>query len=76
MIATGGVSRDIFSAFWDKAYLKHFDGETLLVPAVHPNTELTTFPVLGTVLFHGFMVSGFLPVRIAFPVLALVLCGT
>lgn len=75
-VDTGGVSRDLFSAFWEAAYLKHFDGETLLVPAVHPNTEVTTFSVLGTVLSHGFMVSGFLPIRIAFPSLAAVLLGT
>lgn len=71
----GGVSRDMFSAFWETVYLKHFDGETLLIPAMHPNTEITIFPTLGTILSHGFLVSGFLPVRIAFPVLAGVLLG-
>ena len=75
-VDTGGVSRDMFSAFWEEAYLKNFDGETLLVPAVHPNTQLGTFSILGTVLSHGFMVSGFLPIRIAFPSLAMVFCGT
>lgn len=66
----------MYSAFWNEAYLKYFDGESLLVPALHPNAELAVFPILGTIISHGFMVSGFLPIRIAFPVLAAVLCGT
>lgn len=75
-VDTGGVCRDMYSAFWNEAYLKHFDGESLLVPAVHPNTNLAVLPILGTIISHGFMVSGFLPIRVAFPVLAAVLCGT
>ena len=74
-VDTGGVCRDLFSAFWEEAYLKSFDGETLLVPAIHPNTDMASFPVLGTILSHGFMVCGYLPVRVAFPVLAAALCG-
>ena len=48
---------------------------SLLIPAMHPNTDMATFPILGTVPSHGFMVCGYLPVRIAFPVLAAALCG-
>ena len=65
----------MFSAFWGKAYLKNFDGESLLVPAIHPNTNIAIFPTLGTILSRGFMVCGYLPVRIAFPVLAAAICG-
>lgn len=36
---------------------------------------MASFPILGTVLSHGFMVCGCLPVRVAFPVLAAALCG-
>ena len=74
-VDTGGVCRDMFSAFWEEAYIKNFDGETLLVPAIHPNTDMAIFPILGTILSHGFMVCGYLPVRIAFPVIAAALCG-
>ncbi len=73
---TGGVCRDMFSAFWEEVYLRHFDGERLLVPAVRPGMDISKFKLLGTILAHGFMVSGFLPVRIAFPVLAAILLGT
>ena len=28
---TGGVSRDMFSSFWEEAYRKNFDGESLIL---------------------------------------------
>ena len=74
-VDTGGVCRDAFSLFWEKAYLQHFDGERLLIPAVNPNTELSTLTLLGSVLSHGYMVCGYLPIRIAFPVIAAILLG-
>ena len=74
-VDTGGVCRDAFSLFWEKAYLQHFDGERLLIPAVNPNTELSTLTLLGSVLSHGHMVCGYLPIRIAFPVIAAILLG-
>lgn len=69
---TGGVCRDMFSSFWEEAYLQHFDGERLLVPS---GIDISKFKLLGTILAHGFMVCGFLPVRIAFPVIAAVVLG-
>ena len=74
-VDTGGVSRDLFSAFWEIAYIKHFDGEKLLVPTISPKTDLATLPLLGTILCHGFMACGYLPVRIAFPIITAVLLG-
>lgn len=71
----GGVSRDMFSAFWEDMYLKMFDGGSILAPIVHPGTNMSIYPLLGTVLSHGFMSCGFMPIRIAFPVLARVLYG-
>ena len=73
-IDTGGVCRDMFSSFWEEAYLQHFDGERLLVPSVRPGIDMSKFKLLGTTLAHGFM-CGFLPVRIAFPVIAAVVLG-
>lgn len=74
-VDTGGVCRDLFSGFWEAAFIKNFDGEALLVPSMHPGTPPSTFPVLGTILSHGFMVCGYLPVKISFPVLATLFCG-
>lgn len=72
---TGGVCRDMFSAFWPKAYLHHFDGERLLVPSTHPGVDMSNLHILGAIISQGFMVCGFLPIRIAFPVLAAILLG-
>ena len=40
------------------------------MPAVHPNIELFTMSIFGTVMSHAYMLSGVLPIRIAFPCLA------
>ena len=72
-IDTGGVHRDMLSAFWEEAYKHFFDGSCLLVPSVHPNMDVSLMPTLGLVLSHGYLVSGFMPTRIAFPALASVL---
>lgn len=74
-VDTGGVCRDMLSDFWEKAYLRLFDGERLLVPIMDPSVNLSMFSVLGFIIAQGFMVTGFLPIRISFPVLASVLCG-
>ena len=75
-VDVGGVYREMLSAFWDEAYVKLFDGGNLLAPCVHPQIELSVFPVLGKVLSHGYLESGFLPVKIAFPTLAAILLRT
>lgn len=74
-IDVGGVSRDMFSSFWDKAYLTSFDGGNVLTPAMHPGIDTSVFSVLATILSHGFLSCGFLPIRIAFPVLAAIVLG-
>ena len=74
-IDTGGVCRDMFSSFWEEAYVKHFDGDRLLIPAVNANSEIANFSILGVILAHGFFACNFLPVRLAFPIIAMVLYG-
>ena len=71
----GGVCRDMITGFWEKAYEILFDGSTLLTPLLHPQLDTTILPVVGRILSHGFFVCGFLPVRIAFPTLAMMLKG-
>lgn len=73
---TGGVCRDMISAFWEEAYKKFFDGSCLLTPVLHPHVDMTVLPSVGTVLSHGYLVSGFLPTRVIFPALAYILLGT
>lgn len=72
----GGVGRDCFSAFWEEAYKKMFDGAALLAPATHATINLEEFSTLAKVLSHGYLCCGYLPTRIAYPVLAYVILGT
>ena len=74
-IDTGGVMRDMVSAFWEIAYEKCCDGDSLLVPLIHPGSDTSMFTKLGRILSHGYMQCGFLPLKIAFPVLAAMLLG-
>lgn len=71
----GGVSRDMLSGFWEEAYGKLFDGCNLLTPVIHPQVDMQVFRIIGRILSHGYLVSGFLPVRIAFPTVACILLG-
>ena len=57
----------MFFALWVDASIC---GCNSLVPQTHPHVDLGMFPVLGTILFHGFL-AGMLPVRIHFLVLLL-----
>ncbi len=65
----------MLSAFWDKAYVHAFDGGSVLVPTIHPHMDMELFPALGTILSHGFLSSGFMPVHLAFPILVAILLG-
>ena len=71
----GGVQRDMFSAFWEKAYSALFEGASLLTPMFPPEMDLTLFIVVGLILSHRYLVSGVLPVRIALPTLICTLLG-
>ena len=70
-----GVTRDVFSRFWEAAYLQIFDGSCSLIPTVHPQVDMTKFPISGKVLSHGYLTCGFLPLCIAFPAMASCLLG-
>ena len=74
-VDTGGVARDMYSAFWELSYVKDFDGGSSFVPLTNPHINLDRYKVLGTILCHGFMSTGFLPIRLCFPVIAYTLLG-
>ncbi len=74
-VDSGGVSRDFFSAFWEEAYKLAFDGNTLLTPALHSGVDLESLGMIGTIISHGYLAVGFIPVRIAFPSLACIFFG-
>ena len=74
-IDVGGVTREMFSAFWEKAYSLLCDGANVVVPLIHPQTDMAILPVIGKVISHGYLASGYLPVRIAMPSLIGILLG-
>ena len=74
-IDLGGVARDFFSCFWEEAYIKMFDGAALLSPISYAHVDMNQYAVLGKILSHGYLCCGFIPTRIAFPVLASVFFG-
>ena len=56
----------MYSEFYEAAYVSLFDGSSLLTPVVHPEMDTTSLSTFGFVLSHGYLVSGILPIRIAF----------
>ncbi len=72
---SGGVCRDMFSAYWEEVYSHYFDGNSVLTPMIHPGINLGVLPMIGCALSHGYLVSGFLPTRIAFPTIGSILLG-
>ena len=43
-IDVGGVARDMFTSFWERAYIDIFDGGSLLTPAVHHQVDMKKSP--------------------------------
>ena len=71
----GCVQRDMFSAFWEKAYCVLFEGATTLIPMVHPQIDLSAYSILGRILSHGYLATGIFPDRVALPTLIQSLLG-
>ena len=74
-IDAGGVTREMYSAFWQSAYSLLCDGANIVVPIIHPQSDMAVLPAVGKVISHGYLASGFLPLRIALPTLISTLLG-
>uniref|UniRef100_A0A1X7TAZ1 HECT domain-containing protein n=1 Tax=Amphimedon queenslandica TaxID=400682 RepID=A0A1X7TAZ1_AMPQE len=72
-VDTGGVARDVFSSFFEEMYLHFFEGSTLVTLSVHPGISSESLRVIGSIISHSYLVTGILPVRVAFPCLAAML---
>ena len=70
VVDTGGVCREMFSAFWEAAYRVCCDGDSLLVPL-----DSNIFAKLGRILSHGWLLCVFLPLTLVFPTLIIMLLG-
>lgn len=75
-VDSGGVTRDVIGAFWEEVFSKFFDGVTCVIPASKPGIEMDLFHVMGRIVSHDYVVTGFLAVRISFPCLCTMLLGT
>ena len=75
-IDAGGVTREMYSAFFEEAYKHLFDGNNLLCPIVHPEMDTSLLGAMGAIVSHAYLIVGILPVRVAFPVLVKCLLGT
>ena len=73
---TGGVCRNLFSGFWEEAYLRFFDGSSLVTPIVQANVDMVSLSMLGRILSHGFWLLVTYQFKYtAFPILACILKG-
>ena len=59
-----GLTREMFALFWGEARDRLFDGSTEVTPVIDPSSS-STFYLLGIILTHGFILTGFFPVFIA-----------
>ena len=66
-IDEGGVQRDMFTAFWDDAYTRLFEGSATVIPMVHSHMDMSTLVTLGKIISHGYLATGIIPDRIALP---------
>jgi len=65
----------MFSSFLEEAYSRFFDAACILTPNLHATTNMSALPLLGKILSYGFLISGYIPIYIAFPSLAGILLG-
>lgn len=74
-VDVGGVTREMYSAFWEKAYGTYFDGAGVVIPLLHAQMDIEAFSTLGTIVSHGYLASGYLPIRLVLPSLIGILLG-
>ena len=60
----GGLTRELYPLFWNSLQSSFFDGNIEKVPMVTPRSE-TDYVVIGKILSHGFVLTGFFPLYIS-----------
>ena len=58
----------MLAGFWTEAYARYFEGATTVTPMIHPQMDLSVYPILGEILSHGYL-TGTLADKIALPTL-------
>ena len=61
-----GVTREMFTAFWEECYSTSFDGATTLVPMVCPQSDMSICTATNRNYSFSwiYMVGGFLPITL------------
>lgn len=62
----GGLTQDLFSAFWEQALDMYFKGEEVKVAFALPSNlhrSQSTFEAMGKIFSHGFILTGAIPVQ-------------
>ncbi|XP_021377139.1 uncharacterized protein LOC110465550 isoform X1 [Mizuhopecten yessoensis] len=68
----GGLTKDLFSTFWEQACSRLFTSEDVLVPHLPPHRfsqASSIYPVLGRILCHGLALTKGFPLQICRTVL-------
>lgn len=71
-----GLTKELFSLFWEECFLQYFEGESQSVPRVDPDLPVDKFVAMGKILLHGFLLVGFLPLQMAQVCMMKILLGS
>lgn len=66
----------MLAAFWIEAYAQYFEGATTLTPMIHPQIDLSMYPILGKILSHDYLATGTLADKKALPSLIYIFLGS
>ena len=60
-----GITREVFSLFWMECLPCYFEGITAFRPRVDADCTSELFKLLGTIVSHGYVLTGTFPMQIA-----------
>lgn len=70
-----GLTREIFSEFWEKAFIVFFEGTAEFTPRTSPDVTEETMMLLGRVASHGYVLCKVFPVRLCKAFVVASICG-
>lgn len=74
-VDTGGVSRDVYGAFWSELFEVAALGENERVPCIRSDMGVDEWTAVGRILIKGFRDIGFFPIRLCKAFMFAVLFG-
>lgn len=63
----GGLTKDLFSTFWEAAFKEYFLGDSIYVPflPIHRLADSEVYQTLGRILTHAAALTGTIPIRLS-----------